>query len=87
MKPTHMKSLATNVLMFDLTFDPPSGLNDGSLVLVSCLSSGYKFASAIQCVGPVTIIIIITSYIYDIIKYINRCKQNSTLGFIYALAQ
>ena len=38
--------------MLDLTFGPPpSRSNNGSLALVSCLSSGYKLASVLQCVG------------------------------------
>ena len=38
---------------FDVRFDfgsPPSRSNDGSLALVSCLSSGYIFASVLQCI-------------------------------------
>ena len=38
-----------------LTVAPPSRLNDGSLVLVSCLSGGYKFASVLRCVGVVNV--------------------------------
>ena len=53
MKPTHRKEWAGNLLMFDLTFGPPSRSNDGSLALVSCLSGGYKFASVLQCIGLV----------------------------------
>ena len=39
--------------MLDLTFDPSLRSNDGSLALVSCLSSGYRFASVVRCVGLV----------------------------------
>ena len=31
---------------------PPSRSNNGSLALMSCLSSGYKFALVLRCVGP-----------------------------------
>ena len=45
MKPTYRRSWAGNLLMLsDLTLGPPSRSNDGSLALVSCLFSGYKFA-------------------------------------------
>ena len=46
MKQTHTKSWARNLLMLDLTFGPPSRLNDGSLALVSCLSGGYRIWKA-----------------------------------------
>ena len=44
MKSTYRKSWAGNLLMWsDLALDPSSkGSNDGSCVLVSCLSSGYN---------------------------------------------
>ena len=37
---------------------PPSRLNDGLLGLVSCLSSGYKFASVLRCRGLVSFCLI-----------------------------
>ena len=48
MKPTCRISCAGNLLMLS---DLRS--NDGSLGLISSLSSGYKFASVLQCVGLV----------------------------------
>ena len=46
-KPTYRISYAGNLLMWS---DLASGLsNEGSLALVRCLSSGYKFASVVRC--------------------------------------
>ena len=54
MKPSYGRSWAGNLLMFsDLTLGPLLRSNDGSLALVSCLFSGYKFASVLRCVGLV----------------------------------
>ena len=54
-KPTYRISWTGNLLMLsDLTFGPRSRSKDGSVALVSCLSSGYEFASVLrQCVGLV----------------------------------
>ena len=40
-------------MLLDLIFGPPSWSSDGSLALVSCLSSGYKSASVLRCIGLV----------------------------------
>ena len=72
-KPTCRISWAENLLVLsDLTFFPPSRLNDGSLALVSCLSGGYRYASVLQCVGLVLLMIdVYLKYIGGKYLYLN----------------
>ena len=42
---------SSDVFIFDL--GPLSRSNNGSLALISCLFSGYKFALVLRCVGLV----------------------------------
>ena len=59
MKPAYKKSWAGNLMMWtDLTLGPSSRSNDDTLALMSCLSSGYKFASALRCLGLVAFILL-----------------------------
>ena len=52
MKPTYRRSWPGNLLMFQiLPWTPRSSSSDGLLNFVSCLFSGYKFASVLQCLG------------------------------------
>ena len=43
---------SSDVFKFDLG-PPPSRSNNGSLALLSCLFSGYKFPLVLRCVGLV----------------------------------
>ena len=69
-KPTRTKSWAGNLLMLDLTFGPPSRSKDGSLALVNCLSSGYKFTSVLRCVGLVIFLLYISVILHAVSKII-----------------